>query len=256
MAALDYYRIGYADRVHMATISSSSEEIGYPDDNVADLNRQTFHRPNGTGWQYLIFDFGSAQTPTMWAILNHTLKTCGISSVQLKVGSTDNGSTWDTVVHDWNPVAEASDIEKFIIISGHTKRYWMMTANVVSVHPRYGVVFIGHEAKLDEFENPEDVTEDYGVAHGETAGGHADAEQVGQYRKTVRPTARGMSTTQRELLQTINIFQRDGLKPVCFVDIGEDEAGGECMYARIYGPFRYRRSLEANVVELLVRQEI
>jgi hypothetical protein len=259
MAVIGYPRFGYGYLVPIATITSSSEETGYPDDNAADENLHTYWKPNATGWQALKFYWATAIAPTFLGVLGHTLFSSGVTETQLKYGTADNGTDFENVLVSWDVDGETSDYDKFLVLtSPPTKHYWLLTSNVVSTHPRIAVVFLGYVTTSCMLSRPDKRLTDYGTAIEETAGGYIHAENFADSRDSIFLHAEGITDAERAMWETIESYHKNGLHPLCFLDMDTDSASGLCTYGRIFAPLGYSSPApDANdIEERLFKQEL
>lgn len=256
MAAVDYPRFLYGIwTLTHATVTAGTEESGYPAINVQDENLHTFWKPDGTSWQYLKFDFGGVKYFTACSILGHTLYSAGVLDVQLKVGAADNGTNFDTTIWTWTP---AADTNRFQVFAALGKRYCIITSNVVSTHPAIAVVQFGYVTTEMMLSRPDRRFTDHGTAVEESAGGLVHAENYAESREGIYLTATGITDTARAAFQTIEGYHKNGLHPLCFIDMGVEAAYGACTYGRIFDPLSYSSPApDANDLETrLFKQEL
>lgn len=92
----------YDDRFRMASLTASSVLSGYP---VENLQTEELHHvwmaSSAAQDAHVVVDFGEEVELSAWAVLGHNIRQgslTGGGNIRLSVGSTDNGSTFDTHV--------------------------------------------------------------------------------------------------------------------------------------------------------------
>lgn len=219
----------YEDQVHRTAIHSyTSQQTGFEVGNVQDQDLFTLWKPAATGTDALVvFDLGSATALTSWAILGHTICASGPSrNIRLSVGSTDDGTTFDTVVAyfiDWSTGANKMD-NPWPHICGTftavTKRYWRIKIYGTTA-PDYeiGGFFLGQHHHFDD-EPAQPLRNRWGDSFtaSEKMSGRTEIEgEGGQTREglVVWPYA---SANTADAVREIYAAQKGGYAPVVFAD--------------------------------------
>lgn len=220
----------YDDQVHRAAIHSfTSQQTGFEVGNVQDQDLFTLWKPAATGTTVTIaFDLGSAISLTSWAILQHTICLGGTANrnIRLYVGTTDNGSTWDTLVAyfiDWSSGAHVMD-NAWPHLCGTfdavTKRYWLVSIGGTTA-PDYqiGGMFLGQHHHFDD-EPAQPLQNNWGdsfTASEKMSGRTEVGVEGGQSRKgsVVWPYA---SEDTADAVLAIYVAQKGGYAPIIFAD--------------------------------------
>lgn len=121
----------YDDVFRSGTLTPSSEQTGYEAEHLQDEDIHTVWKPSSSAQDgHVIVDLGSATSITAWAIIGHDIREDskpGGGNIRLTVGSTDNGSTFDTHVDTfidfWSSLANPWP-HLCGTFSAVSKRYW------------------------------------------------------------------------------------------------------------------------------------
>lgn len=252
----------YDDQVHLAEMESfTSEQTGFEAANVQDQDLATVWKPVASGTNVnIVFDLGAATSLTSWAVLGHTISIGGLPNrhIQLHVGTTDNGTTWDTLVDYFNncflfPGQQMDNPWPHLCgtFDAVTKRYWRILI-MGSTAPDFevGGMFLGqHHHFDDEPAQPlRDVRGD-SFRTGPKMSGRTEIEREGGVTReglVVWPYA---SDGTAEAVRTVYAAQKGGYAPVIFADhhathqlvVGSDPYGpyphtGEIQYCTMGRP--------------------
>jgi len=158
-------------------VSASGNDGTYPV-LVADENIQSYWQVDDSpGATWIKLDLGSVQLIRGWALLNSNIETIGVTAVTLKVGTADNGSTFDQTV-DTLTVGSVSGCEPNVCsdyISGMiSKRYWRVEFSNPATGLRVGeiMLFRGYLALPETPDAPFTEVFTGQSARGETERGH------------------------------------------------------------------------------------
>jgi len=135
------------DRVEDATITSSGEATGFPDDNVTDWKDYTLWTGDSAQSHWLKADAGSQVTANCFAIAGHNLNTEGVTRISLD-GSNDDAA-WTEIVADFAPPNGDDTIARFF--TQETWRYWRLDIdnNAGGAYdPEIGIWYVGNYLEL------------------------------------------------------------------------------------------------------------
>jgi len=208
---------------------SSSAGTGYS--IVLSENPQAYWEvgaaPSGS---WLRVDLGVAATVRAWALLNNNLETNGVTTVRLKVGTLDNGTTFDLTA-DTLTVAGVPDCEPNAAAHSmgtiYSKRYWRVEFTGESAGLRIGeLMLFGNWFYWDQTPDAP-FTERFYSQYGQrrTEGGHVvKTRRGGSYQDATLNWA-NHDSAHRDDLETLWEVQRD-LYPFIYVDHRESTIGG------------------------------
>jgi hypothetical protein len=245
----------YDDQVHKAAIHSfTTEQTGFEVANVQDQDLSTLWKPTATGTDaQVVFDLGSATVLTSWAILAHTICASGPNrNIRLAVGSTDNGTTFDTVVAyfiNWSTAMTNPWPHICGTFSAVTKRYWRIKIYGTTA-PDYeiGGFFLGQHHHFDD-EPAQPLRDNWGdsfTASKKMSGRTEIGVEGGQSRKglVVWPYA---SEDTADAVLAIYAAQKGGYAPVVFADHHATYQPGEGPDP--YGPYPHAGEIQYCTLE-------
>ena len=244
----------YDDQVHKATIHSyTSEQTGFEVANVQDQDLSTLWKPTGPAYDaQIVFDLGTATTLTSWAILGHTICATGPNrNIQLHVGSTDNGSTWDILVDYFNncfvwPGQEMDNPWPHLCgtYDAVSKRYWRIKIYGLAV-PDYeiGGLFLGRHHHFDD-EPGQPLREKWGDTFTTSSkmSGRTEIEMEGgrsRHGLVVWPYA---SKGTANGVRAIYAAQKGGYAPIIFAD--HHATFQDIVGADPYGPYPHQGEIQ------------
>lgn len=91
---MGYPRLLYLNRAENATITSSTEDTGYPDDNAVDWREYLRWQASGANSYWIKADCGSQVTATSVALVGHNLNT---RSARFILEASNDDSNWTTI---------------------------------------------------------------------------------------------------------------------------------------------------------------
>jgi len=147
---MGYARILYLNRVTPATITSSAEDTGYPDDNVINWRDYVRWHASGANAYWIKADYGSQIEVTSFAIAGHNLNTVG---ARLKLEGSNNDVNWTNIVAY---TTTGNDICLERCFTGVTYRYYRLDIDNnggANFSPQIGVYFVGSYLEFPELIN-------------------------------------------------------------------------------------------------------
>lgn len=144
---MGYARILYLNRVTPATITSSAEDAGYPDDNV--INWRDYVRWHGSDANsyWIKADYGSQIAVTSFGIAGHNLNTC---SARIKLEGSNNDVDWTSIVAYITP---GNDFVFARCFTSVTYQYYRITIDNnggANFSPQIGIFFVGSYLEFPE----------------------------------------------------------------------------------------------------------
>lgn len=136
----------YLNRCDGATITSSAEDSGYPDDNAATWKEYDQWGASGANSYWWKADAGSGVTANSVALGGHNLNTVG---ARFKVDGSNNDADWTAVQAYVTPPDDFAIARCFTQV---TWRYWRFTvdnnggANFI---PKVGIFFAGDYLEME-----------------------------------------------------------------------------------------------------------
>jgi hypothetical protein len=141
------------DRVEGATITSSSEVTGWPDDNITDWKDYTRWKGSSANSHWLKADAGAGVTADCFAVAGHNLNTQGVTRISLD--GSNNDADWTEVVADFAPPNGDDTFAKFFTQA--TWRYWRLDIdnNVgANYDPQIGIFYVGNKIEMSRLIRP------------------------------------------------------------------------------------------------------
>lgn len=187
--------------------------------------------------EYIIYDLQTARSPSAWAVINHNIASTGCSRIQLKVGSTDDGSTFDVVQAEFRMSDPALHANACGLVPSISKRYWCVKIYPDAVGEYFlGCVALGTWYEFDRAPAAPLPTNWYdGVSVPLKMGDRTFSVDQGTIYPTIGvgwPTA---PVALKNALDTAYDVQGGPLHPICFVNHDADDdpssGGWECYYA-------------------------
>lgn len=214
----------YRNRAREATaVTASSTKTGYHVNNVRDDVLGTTWERSGTGTtSYITFDLGSAQSITAWAIIGLVRGTSGLTTVDLKVGNPDDGSTFNVTVGTLNVNVDPYNLASSIMqtVTSTTKRYWRVVFTSGTGTFGIGEIALGTEmtfAECPDTPMPSDLFDQ--VVMSQTEGGAELAEVMGQAGFQTELNWSNTGTTLGISLPAyVKTYLGGRAYPACFVD--------------------------------------
>jgi hypothetical protein len=136
------------DRVEGATITSSGEATGYPDDNVTDWKEYTLWIGDNANAHWLKADAGSQVTANCFAVAGHNLSTEGVTQISLE--GSNNDADWTEIIADFAPPNGDDAFARFFAET-KTYRYWRLSIDNnggAAYDPQIGVWYVGNYFEL------------------------------------------------------------------------------------------------------------
>jgi hypothetical protein len=133
--------------VEGATITSSAEDTGYPDDNIIDWKDYTLWQASGAQAYWLKANAGSQVTANCFAVAGHNLDTVGVTRISLD--GSNNDADWTEIVADFSPPNGDDTFAKFF--TQVTYQYYRLDidnnagGNFV---PQVGIFYVGNYLEL------------------------------------------------------------------------------------------------------------
>lgn len=252
----------YDDEVHKAAIHQyTSEQTGFEVENVQDQDVSTLWKPAATGITVTIaFDLGSAMKLTSWAVLGHTISIGGLPNrnIRLSVGTTDDGTTWDTIVDYFNncflfPGQQMDNPWPHICgtFDAVSKRYWRVAIYGATV-PDYeiGGLFLGQHHHFDD-EPAQPLRDNWGDSFRTSPkmSGRTEIDVEGGQSREGLVVWSYASEDTADAVRAIYAAQKGGYAPIVFADhhatyqpiVGSDPYGpypdqGEIRYCTMGRP--------------------
>lgn len=127
-----------------ATLTASSEEVGYPVENI--INRREFIQFQGVGLGNIVINADLGVSPPAVravAVSGHTL---GSEGATFEAEWSDDDITYNSVGSE----SPTTDSPFAILFNSATHRYWHFTISGHSAAPFVGVVFLGDYLQFDD----------------------------------------------------------------------------------------------------------
>lgn len=142
-----YPRLLYLNRVSAATITSSAEDTGYPDDNVINWRDYVRWHASGANSYWIKANYGSQIAVTGFGISGHNLNTCG---ARIKLEGSNNDADWTVIVAYITP---SNDYTLARCFDSVTYQYYKITIDNnggSNFSPQLGIWFVGSYLEFPE----------------------------------------------------------------------------------------------------------
>ncbi len=230
----------YDDKVRLAAaITASSTLSGYPVERTKDERIDTYWQPySGASNRTIIIDLGTAQECDACAILGHNLYSVGQISCSLKVGSTDDGVTFDTTCVSINTDTQ-EDFEPHVaglFSASYTKRYWRFLFYASADRYKIGALMLGTYYEFPTAPAaPWPVDGEQQSERSQAIGGASGRVDLGPAFDSMDVRWPLATDAHRKAIQLIKRAQGGGAHPVAYVSHNDrkDDRRYQCAYCTV-----------------------